>query len=225
MIKDDKQLILGIGTGRCGTNSLAKFLHHQPDCFFTHEKHLIQWHWHREFPPDLFDDYNKIDRRIVGDVSLGMSNHGQKLLLLEENAKLIVIERNRDECAKSLYFWTKGEDLEFWKKNPDKKDLHNDFWYNMFPTFEGKNKIDRIYQYIDLHRELARILYAEFPGRVKIISIENLNHRQTQDEVLDFCGVQQEGRVYEVDRLNTRYENRRWKNPKHEAQIIHSTHL
>ena len=40
----NRRLVLGIGTGRCGSHALAELLNHQPDANVTHEQPpLLDW--------------------------------------------------------------------------------------------------------------------------------------------------------------------------------------
>ena len=121
----NKTVILGIGTGRCGTLAFSKLLNQQLFSDITHEwKHCEKFEWDAEFTANIESSVNnqkKFERvqsryysylkrpgSIVGDVALWNLPYVETFLNNFENVKVIAIRRNKKDTVKSFSAYFKG---------------------------------------------------------------------------------------------------------------------
>jgi hypothetical protein len=219
-----KQLVIGIGTGRCGTNSLAALLNSQPDCFFSHESYRLDWEQRAADCPQ-FDDFKYLlDREepIAGDVSLGLSAQAKELMKRFEGLKVVCLRRDREKLIQSLIRASGGEETRsYYQTHPEDSPYHSDYWYHKFPKFPVDDKRKAVKMYITEHYHITSALYNAYPDRVFIMDIAKIDDRIRLDRLFDFVGVSKEGRVYDVPKFNvgTPDGDDMWKNPE-QVQII-----
>ena len=97
--------VIGFGTGRCGTKSLARILDSCVGCYFTHEKYLIKW---GEINQGVINDTVKdfkdhLSSEIIrGIVSLTYINLIPELMKIFPGVKLIHIYRNKTDVVRSF---------------------------------------------------------------------------------------------------------------------------
>lgn len=214
----DKRLIIGCGTGRCGTLSLSKLLNLQPDTDITHER----FHIGARFRPDDEFTYqlsyecnpHKLEHAlkrlferetsIVGDVAFYWINYIGVLLALKPSTKFICLKRNKHDVVES--FWMRDDG-----KPVGGPDLHG---LNM--TVKG---VELAGQYLDLrsHRgpamkqlkegtgqnwetyyAVSEILEKKYPKSFKIFPTEALNSEDTVKEILIFMGFAEDNQVVQA---------------------------
>jgi len=106
---------IGMGTGRCGTLTLAKMINHCKGVSWSHEEYLIPFS-------------GKGKRTIInsikhdGDISLTWTFHWQTLKKFYPDIKIIILKRNKKDTVKSFIKWEKTHPIFIrdWMKNiPD----------------------------------------------------------------------------------------------------------
>ena len=96
-------IVIGYGTGRCGTESLASFLNQQEGFNVTHEKSGLAWY------PILCDTDSSINEfvaregLVIGDVAFSWIHYVSIVLRRFPDVKVINIRRDVDEVIES--FW------------------------------------------------------------------------------------------------------------------------
>ena len=107
---DKIQLIIGYGTGRCGTSSLAHLLNLQPDCDIRHEAEGLHW-W------PILTDYLKIrdelkerlkHNKVVGNIGYMWLQYVSRIVEEFSDVNLIHIWRKEEEVVES--FWKRYQD-------------------------------------------------------------------------------------------------------------------
>src|SRR5262245_3459710 len=98
---EDKRLILGIGTGRCGTRSLALLLNRQPGAKITHEDYpLLPWRDPR--PSAIAQRLKKLARRktpITGDVASFYLPYVEHAVAIAPDIRIVCLERPKEEVV------------------------------------------------------------------------------------------------------------------------------
>lgn len=128
----DKKLIIGLGTGRCGTTSLSRWLNtwHEFKPIFLEEpddKELKRWTKHNQSRSHQY-------KKNPGDVSMG---HIHCLEHWLENAEFVVlIMRDREETLKSFRGHRTG----------------GIYWNKLFPQFDFSDD-DEVRRYWDWYYE------------------------------------------------------------------------
>src|SRR5262249_28456459 len=102
-------IILGLGSGRCGTHTLAEVLGQQPEAHFTHEQPpLLAW---RRAPPapGIRERLVRLRRtrlgRYIGDVASFYLPYAEEAIAAEPGIRMICLERPREEVVASFGRW------------------------------------------------------------------------------------------------------------------------
>ena len=187
MGKFSNKLILGLGTGRCGTVNLSDFLKQQPDmAICTHE--CLKWKWYGE--PNIteknFEKYSKFENSIVGDVGSFLLPHVEAISNFFNETKLIVVKRDKLKTIASWMKWTHKRH-NYWVPHKTRRWL-NDGWDGMFPKFdlELKPKKEAIEAYYNFYYEECKKLEQKYD--TLWIETEKLEEKETRIKICNFCG-------------------------------------
>ena len=108
-----QKVVIGLGTGRCGTTTLAHLLNSQDDCFCTHERYNTPRHrlgnqFRKIIPPNierlLFYSLTAMGMEsVVGDVSGRWLDSVQSIMGYDGfDVKFICLKRDKDKTIDSL---------------------------------------------------------------------------------------------------------------------------
>lgn len=175
-----KRIIIGLGTGRCGTRSLSEFLSKQPNTKVTHESIKFRTLGN---PLPEFDKLMSYDGDYIGDVAYWWV---KKLWLPMENhpwCKAICLWRRDDEVVES--FWN-------FKKQADKS--IQQAWY-AYPFDSDKPNKDAIARAVRKYRALENRLFKMYPGRIERFRTEDLNNEDKLNGLLDWLEYSESGRI------------------------------
>ena len=169
--------VIGYGTGRCGTQSLASFLNQQPDLIVTHEKVNLGWF------PIFDDDYatigNFINSEVTGDISYEWLNYAG-YVLSKYNVKAINIIRDDEEVIESFYTYKSYlYDYASFMENE---------WFG-HPYHSDKPTKDAIAQMVKYYRYWEKQLKNSYKDRIYIIETCDLNDKTKLNDLLDWIGV------------------------------------
>lgn len=201
----DKHLIIGLGTGRSGTMSLAKFLDLQHHAYFVHEgaHNVPKWLRHTtgkylpwEFNQKSFDEWleglykRSSNVKYFGDV--GASVLPYVGIILEQNpaAVFICMKRERDLVVQSFLKITIG--TNHWNKNDIFRELN--YFDGMFPKMDADSKKEAIEKYWDMYYEQCDKYSEKYPKNFFIFDIEKLNSIEGRCEILDAAGISESDR-------------------------------
>ena len=174
------QFIFGIGTGRCGTGTLAKLLDKQKGISCTHEKQFCPWE------RDIIAFYQSLigmtQREEVGDIRVGnvafyWKNYLPEIFRDLLNPKVIVLKREKEKVVES--FSAMYRDQNYWStpggRNWDGRDPQDDPLAVLFPKYDLSKK-DAIAQYWeDYYNDGAIDYYLDkFPQNIILIRSEDL---------------------------------------------------
>ena len=195
---NNKKVILGIGTGRCGTVSLSDLLNQQENAFFSHELKIkiqkevdynipLPWQYDKKkFDSDWHSILN-YDGKYVGDVSMFWLPYLEKILDNSEGLKVICLQRDKQEVVNSYLKKTEGRN--HWIKH-DGKQWDSCPWDKSYPNFEASNKEDALKKYWDYYYELVDDLIKKYPDRIKIFQMKDLNNAKQVEDLLVFAGFE-----------------------------------
>lgn len=203
-------ILIGIGTGRCGTMAFSKLVDAQPHAIVSHEaEYCKQYHW---FDADGLDGayYTKMRYQrylaranhkkgtlISGDIALWNLPYVAHWLAYP-NVKIVALKRIREDTIKSFTSWF-GKIQHFpWMTQTERKlTTYNDMmrYDDCYPrykfNFTGKTDQPSIAEaaemyYDDYYRQVDAFI-EKFPGRIKYVdSYEILNNEDVKNEVLDW---------------------------------------
>lgn len=208
------QLVIGLGSGRSGSVSLARFLDTQPDAFFCHESayarprllrytfgDILPWEpderafgaWlaglERAAAPALF----------YGDVAPYLLPYTERILAERPTARFICVKRERAAVVASFLRHSAGTNP--WQEHDGRRWLRRS-WDRAFPTFAAASKAEAAGKYWDLYYARAAGYERRYPERFRLFDFARLNERGTQEAMLDFAGFPRAGRAYGMRRTN-----------------------
>ena len=200
----EKRLIFGLGTGRCGTVSLQKFLNFQKNTKISHEAIVSPWVFNQHYLDQLVNHIQQYAALYVGDVAFYYLNYVEQILKIYPDAKFICLQRNKQETVKSYLAWT--SDKQHWTHRnskqwkPGKEDKYDDSYPKyMMPKQEAINA------YWDDYYRHAYYLQRQYPQNFKTYSTDQLNSREGQIEILSFIGCKPKDMVLNVGIQENRY--------------------
>jgi len=179
------KLILGIGTGRCGSHTLHHILNSQNDTSISHEFgniSFLPWNFDRL----AYERAKKVITRRVGRFTGDVSHYLLKYIPYfiddfgMDSTRIICLWRSREDVVRSFSTWTEG-------KNHWSNDSKNSStWDKCFPKYDSSTKEEAIGFYWDDY-------YKEVDSLAKKYSIffmrtEDLNSPEQVKSMLEFCG-------------------------------------
>lgn len=188
----NKNVIIGLGTGRCGTVSLSKLLNAQKNSYFSHEwggAHA----WNSYF--NKFSSYiDHMQYEFCGDVAFYNLPYVSSILELYPNAKFIILKRDKNETIKS--YMNKTKETNHWEFHDGKKFKYCD-WDHCYPKFEARDKSEAIGMYWEYYyKECSKIN----PKNCFYISTDELNDEKKCLELLNWCGFTKP--IYRLSHFN-----------------------
>lgn len=203
-------LVLGLGSGRCGSTSLARSLASVENVCATHENPPMV-HWRPT--PEQLRVHCKRFRMLLAHFGLVFDSAHWWLNAMDHmtaefgGLKMIGLVRDPDACARSflerkgtgrnaINHWV-DHDGTFWKPA---------LWDRFYPSYEpgrfGLNEQDDVSQaelpsrqhqlvktYVEDYNESLAQLKDRVGERLLILRTEELSERRTQDQVQEFLGI------------------------------------
>ena len=188
----DPKLIIGIGTGRCGSSSLSQLLKEQnANTFFSHEHPIrltwgksdqrLEWHLQR---------FNLLSKHFdfFGDVSHWWLPHCERLLSLYPSCKIVALQRTKSETIQSFVNIkkTKHGTINHWSSN-DMNRIPN-IWDECYPGYEITDIEECLTRYWEDYYTEVQALQEKFSDSVHIVSTEQFTDPEIQRQLLEFCG-------------------------------------
>ncbi len=198
---EERVLVVGVGTGRSGSKSLARLLNAQPDTEITHELGYpkagpLPWDAH---DADIHSILNRLFERPgvrIGDVSSSWLPHLQTVFSYSEaRVRVVALQRPRAEVVES--FLRKTGTKNHWRVH-DVSSWHPDpIWDPVFPNLnQSLSKEEAIGAYWDEYHECLAKLQSERPDAIRIWPMElALGSSEGRNEILEFVGIPPPNRV------------------------------
>ena len=188
-----RKIIIGFGTGRCGTKSLAEFLNKQPGLNVTHEGVALGWY------PALADTDVRLNAFLkregdIGDVGFYWVHYLDLIFHRHQGAKAINLIRDDEEVVAS--FWNhlgENESTVGWHGYP----FDSPNWTKDAVRFMVKR-----YRYIESE------LYKTYPFSIYRLPMQALNSKREMGKLLDWLGVSPDNRVLEAIHFNKGQERK-----------------
>jgi hypothetical protein len=199
-LENPGQLVIGLGTGRCGSTSLSAMLGTIANSCCTHETPpLIFWNPQRE----QVDFHIKRFRMLAGyyslvaDVSHWWLNSIEQVFNHFPEAKIIGLIRDPDDCAMSFL---RIQGLGKGSHNPWIA-RSNGIWRtgNWDPTYPSyplpacsekrpdRAKLKLITRYVKEYNAQLEEMARTAPNSVKLVRTEELSHDAVQEEIFQFA--------------------------------------
>ena len=213
----EKHLVIGCGTGRCGSVSLVKFLDSQPGVSMLHEgviggdrrvHHLVPWYdgetqlwsWLAEL------ENSSGDADWYGDVGFYFLPYLPAIFKRHPTSRAICLERDRKQVIRSYLEKTEGRNHWFrhegdgWAQDPE--------WDPCYPHYAEQDKRKALGLYWDQYHSTAMEYCARFPDQFLLLPTAALNEVSGRRKLLEFIGYEVERAVDGQFRANASYKNR-----------------
>lgn len=204
-LKQPGKVVLGMGSGRCGSSTLSAAFSLLPDACATHET-----------PPHVFWEPTEEQARfhldrlrlltdyfpLVFDAAHWWLNLSPRVFSEFPNAKVIGLIRETEPCARSfLKHHDQGSDVINHWAPPENGVWRTHLWDPAYPKYEMpanlapqseealQAKIAMITRYVTEYNQSLRALQSPQPQRVLLIRTEALNDPQTATQMRELVGV------------------------------------
>ncbi len=181
------RLILGLGTGRCGTETLARILSTQSDVEASHEYFgPVPWDGDgQQWMVALRERQDHSPRSVLAEVAFYWLPYTHEILNSDPQAMAIVLKRPREEVIAS-YLKKVGLKRNHWSFEGRSQE---DVWNDSYPDYPG-SKEEAIGRYWDDYYERVDGLIDVFPQRVILMKTEDLNDPTVVTKVMEFVGFE-----------------------------------
>ena len=193
------RLWIGMGTGRCGTASLARLLDAQPAASVTHEApRVLPWSVDRPALTARVAALRGRGGNFVGDVALSYLPYAELLLEEHPDARLLVLRRDREQTVRS-YMRLAGGRNHFvrrgageWRADPE--------WDRCYPDYDEPDLEIALTRFWNDYYQRAEALAARHPERVLMADVPAaLSSGGGVRRVLSHVGVPVAEQVTRVD--------------------------
>lgn len=189
------KVVIGLGSGRCGTRSLAELLNLQPDSLVTHEALPMPWNRKPDVTSLMIGKLLERTTNIIGDIGYYWINYVEDLLSARSEAKFICLKRDRQEVIDSMWDFTRGLNVH-----------PTDDWFRMYPRYSADLK-EAVGFMWDHYYAIADRLQIKYPENFVSFSMHRLNTETGVKSILDFAGIPKGEQVIKVGiHLNKRDE-------------------
>ncbi|HJP01578.1 MAG TPA: glycosyltransferase, partial [Planctomycetota bacterium] len=199
-----RQIVFGLGTGRCGTKSLAFLLDSQSGADVTHERnqHGVAWKGGELAVDEALAWCRGADgHTVVGDVGFYYLPYVEYILEREPDAKFVCLQRDCGETVRSYLSNTEGRN--HWMHH-DGSEWQPDRWDQCYPKYDVAAKREALERYWHEYYDTANELARQYDGALRVFPITTLSTEQGQREILDFVGVPAAGQQTQSDLVMNR---------------------
>ena len=177
--------IFGIGTGRCGTQSLSRILSAQKNSDITHElsNKIIKWNYNEEDFDTIVNHIENNNSNIVGSVGFYLINYIDKLIQHYgiKRTKIIIMKRDKELTVQSYLRKTQGY-------NPWSKKDEMFPWSKAYPKYDFLDKKKCIEKYYDEYYNIANNIHSKYNEISQYFNTVDLSNDQKLTKLFHFLG-------------------------------------
>ena len=190
--KKPGRLVLGMGTGRSGSTSLARLLSLQPGCYVGHEHPpLLPWEPDRKILQFHIERFRRLLAMFscAGDVAHWWLPYLETLLKKFPGMRVVCTRRSKQATVRSFES-IKGEQgtgLNHWVEHKG-VGWKEHIWDRCYPKYPSENRAEAIGFYWDEYYVRAMELADRYPDNILVCDMEDMNTIPGQEGILRFCG-------------------------------------
>lgn len=193
-LETNGNLIIGVGSGRCGSTTLATLLDRQNNARVSHEHSPILY-WNGASSADNYhiERFRRLSARydLVGDVAHWWLPRLEMMIRRFPSVRVIALKRDRQATVRSflaikggngrgaINHWVK-HDGDYWKPN---------IWDPCYPKYQSDSLEVAIGEYWDEYYRRVDSLKENYPNNIRLFETEALSDPGTQSAILTFAGV------------------------------------
>jgi len=204
-----KQLMIGLGTGRCGTVSLYRLLNYQKNSNISHEsKPILKWEFDAKAIEIKLSAIMNKKGTYVGDVASYYLPYVGYILKKYPETKFVCLKRPKEEVVKSFTKHTNRWNWNHWINHYGNKWKKAGEWDDAFPKYNLDSKEEALGRYWeDYYKEIKRLM-KKYPRNIKVFQTTNLNNKSKVKELLNFCNIEEEDQEVIVNIKDNRFGDR-----------------
>jgi hypothetical protein len=209
------QFVFGVGSGRSGTQSLARLLSSQPGSHVFHEfVPVLAWRSSVDVPRRAASvSAAAPGATVTGDVASSYLHHVPELLKHLPDMRIICLRREQRATVESFARWTRerfGPTANHWSL--DRTGLRDVVpWDDCFPKYPTRDIRLAVAQYWTDYYTIAKDLARRFPASFRIFEMEtSLNTRAGIAAILDWARTPECGRILDAVHCH-RSKGHRWR--------------
>jgi len=201
----NERLLIGLGTGRCGTVSLSILLNLQEDTRvmheaagwpFKHQRTFLSWsnggatriNGSKKEEFWRFLEAFPASGKFTGDVGYYYLAYVETIISLWPDVRFVCLQRNRQQTIDSLMDKAERTNRNPWQ-NHGGTQWSKAATYSCWPKFnDAATREGACSAYYDFYYEEARKYKKMFPERFQIFQTDALNNAHGVERILDFCG-------------------------------------
>ena len=198
------RVVVGVGSGRCGTHSLACLLDAQPHLRVSHE-HLPLLPWdnskggfglRRRFE----EMHEKRGGHIVGDVAFYYLNYLERILEEFPSARIVALKRSCEETVSSFERWIGRHGWNHWTS--DRQSVVTSGYDHCYPTYGACTLREGAQRYWNECYERLEDLSERYE-QIAIWPTEALSDDDGISSILDHVGVNTDRRLVHMHLCRT----------------------
>lgn len=184
------QLIIGLGTGRCGTTSLARLLNAQTNAYVSHEFDTIKprsvpvWAQDEKLVLSTLNKIYQSHFQLVGDIGLFHLPYVELIAKTFPEVRFICLRRSKRATVQSFMKKTEFDDPWRHTNNPPKGP-----WSSAFPKFNALTKRKACEMYWEYYYQECDRLQKKFPNSFFMFNTEDLNTYYGVRSILTVCNI------------------------------------
>ena len=184
-----RQLVIGLGSGRCGTVSLSRLLDAQPGAQVRHElRPHLPWMADKALLARKLDILRRLPGTgLVGDVGFFYLPYVVRILAAWPSARILALRRAERETVASFMVKTQGRN--HWMDHDGNRWRLDPTWDPCYPSFDTSSKEQALQRYWQSYYAAVERLCVEYPSNVRLFDVEDLNTSQGVRAILDFVGI------------------------------------
>ncbi|HDZ25496.1 hypothetical protein LCGC14_0643000 [marine sediment metagenome] len=187
------QLVIGFGTGRCGTGSFAALLGGHPGAVGYHEYDVLPWEFDLLKYYSITQRLTKMGFDMVVDAGFYWLNYLERLIEDYPDVKAVCLQKDAGTIVDSYMDRSLGDKgYNFWTKKDSSHWNSNKCFVGSWPQYDLPKR-EALGQYWKEYTDKAWTLEKTYPDNVLICSTGYvLNMERFQVKMLDFIGIPRE---------------------------------
>lgn len=189
--------LIGCGSGRCGTESLASLIDNCSSWKCTHErKPVLPWQVDQDKLRNRINLFQ--DRTKYGDVAYYYLPYIEDMIRKVDDLVVVCLKRNKEDTvnsfmAKVSYYRDKPKN--HWEEHDGERWYKDDKFDPTFPNIKAPSDLPQeeyrryqISRYWEEYYQWAENM-AEIHNNFRVFDIDVLNDRAKQEELFDYIGI------------------------------------
>lgn len=199
-VTDKKRVVIGLGSGRCGSVSLAHLLDAQPGATVSHEsKPMLPW---RRSDADFSRKWQELLARrgkLVGDVCHSWLPYVPDLIRVCPDVRIVCLQRDCGRIVDSFELKVARKRKNHWMEHDGRTWARDPEYDPTFPKYPVADMREALALYCrDYYAGVDEVIQ-KYPDNVrKWTTQEALNTAEGMTAILDFVGVPSQDQVAEL---------------------------